>query len=145
MSDKKLSELPAGTAIQVTDLFYSGQDAGGGIYTSVKQPWSAMLSAVGAGGAVTILTPVTGFSVTIPDTTSSLVLDPAGMLASGTITMPAVPVINRVDIRATQPVSNITLSPNTGQTIKAAPITLAAGQRLDAIYDTGTATWYFGS
>src|SRR5262245_58987283 len=125
MTDRKLSALPAGSAIQATDLFYSGQDAGGGSYTSVKQPWSAILTATD--GTVSVQAPTTGFAITIGAGVGSLVLDPAGMLASGTITMPAsTPSPARVDIRTTQPISSLTISPNTGQTVKGAPITLAA-------------------
>src|SRR5262245_60987534 len=119
MTDRKLSALPAGSAIQTTDLFYSGQDAGGGSYTSVKQPWSAIVTAMGgAAGTTSVQTPTTGFAITIGAGVGSLVLDPAGMLASGTITMPAsTPSPTRIDIRTTQPISSLTISPNAGQTV----------------------------
>jgi hypothetical protein len=145
MTDKKLSQLPGGTAIQVADLFYSAQAAGGGLYTSVYQPWSAILAALGGiGGTLDIQTPVTGFSITIGNGVGDLVLEPASMLGSGTITMAPSPTVNKVGIRSTQPISVLTINPNAGQTVKAAPITLAAGQKLEAIYNSGTATWYFG-
>src|SRR5262245_41747264 len=45
MTDKKLSQLPAGTTVHATDLIYSAQDAGGGTFTSAYQPMSALVSA----------------------------------------------------------------------------------------------------
>jgi hypothetical protein len=61
MTDKKLSQLPAGTAVQPTDLFYSAQDIGAGLFTQVKQPASALSSFFG--GARTVISSDTTYFV----------------------------------------------------------------------------------
>jgi len=86
-------------------------------------------------------TPTTGFSLTM--TGWNLILTPAGTLASGTITMPASPVNGQIAcIRSTQPISSLSWNGNT-KTVSTAPNTLAAGQRVEAIYISATSTWYF--
>jgi hypothetical protein len=108
----------------------------------------AILGFDGSGNAVettiSLQTPVTGFSITIGNTVTSLVLDPAGLLASGTVTLPATPGVAYVDIRSTQPISQFTLAPNSGQTLKWNPGTLAANQLLTCIFNIGNSTWYVG-
>jgi hypothetical protein len=91
-----------------------------------------------------IQTPADGFSITIANTIAHLVLDPAGQLNTGTVTLPAIPTLSEVDIRSTQPVSQFTLAPNAGQTVKWDPGTLAANQLIHALYDPGSSTWYVG-
>lgn len=51
MTDKKLSQLPVGTAITSADLFYSAQSLGGGSYTQVQQPASALATFCGGAGS----------------------------------------------------------------------------------------------
>lgn len=48
MPDSKLSALTTGGAIADTDLFYSGEDIGGGLFSSVKQPASAIRTYINA-------------------------------------------------------------------------------------------------
>lgn len=89
-------------------------------------------------------TPTTGFSITIGNNVWHLVLDPSATLATGTITMPSSPVDGQlVNIRSSQIVTTLTVSPNTGQSIKNAPTTISAGGTLDAIFRTANTTWYF--
>lgn len=76
----------------------------------------------------TYLVPITGFSVTIGNGISSLILNPAGTLAAGTITMPAAPLDGQiVRFSSTQIVTALTVNAGTGQTINNAPTSLAAG------------------
>jgi hypothetical protein len=93
---------------------------------------------------ISLQTPTTGFSITIGNTVTSLVLDPAGLLASGTVTLPATPGVAHIDIRSTQPISQFTLAPNSGQTLKWNPGTLAANSALSLIFNSGNSTWYVG-
>lgn len=46
MTDKKLSQLPLGSAVTSADLFYSAQSLGAASYTQVQQPASALLTYV---------------------------------------------------------------------------------------------------
>lgn len=79
--------------------------------------------------------PLTGFNVVIPDNCSDLILNPAGVLATGTINMPKTPINGqRVTIASTQTVTALTVNANTGQTIHGALTTIAGN---------GFATWRY--
>ncbi len=87
--------------------------------------------------------PQTGFSITIADGTSMLILDPAGTLATGTITMPPNPVEGAtIRIKSTQTVTSLTLSGNSGQSLKGSPGTIIPGQIIEATYRASDTTWY---
>jgi hypothetical protein len=84
----------------------------------------------------------TGGSTTM--TGWNLILDPAGALAAYTVTMPASPSNGQLAvIRSSQPISTFTIATTGGATVAAAPNTLAAGSRLEAIYITAVTKWYF--
>ena len=87
--------------------------------------------------------PTTGFTNTIANTTSYYILEPAGTLATGTLTMPASPVNEQVvTIASTQIITALTHSPNTGQTLKGALTTIAVDGNASWIYRTANTTWY---
>lgn len=87
--------------------------------------------------------PTTGFTNTIANITSYYILEPAGTLATGTLTMPASPVNEQVvTIASTQTITALTHSPNTGQTLKGALTTIAADGNASWIYRTANTTWY---
>lgn len=87
--------------------------------------------------------PTTGFTNTIADTTSYYVIEPAGTLATGTLTMPASPINEQVvTIASTQTITALTHSPNTGQTLKGALTTIAVDGNASWIYRTANTTWY---
>lgn len=89
-------------------------------------------------------TPATGFSITLSNSVSHTILDPAGTLATGTITMPAAPVDGQVvDVRVTQIITSLTVSPNSGQSVKGNPTSTAVGSTFTAIYRSANTTWYF--
>lgn len=91
----------------------------------------------------TRIVPLTGFTQTVGNTTNVLVLEPAGTLATGTITMPASPVANQVvRIVSTQTVTALTHNPNTGQTLKGALTTISANGYASWVYVASTTTWY---
>lgn len=87
-------------------------------------------------------TPTTGFSITIGAGVKTLLLEPAGTLASGTITMPASPIDGQeIRVSSTQSISALTLSGNSGQTISNPPTTLLAGQGFGYIYNLANTNW----
>lgn len=88
-------------------------------------------------------TPATGFSITLGNTTQNTILDPAGILATGTITMPATPVDGQiVRFASSTAITALTVSANAGQSIKDAITTLAAGASAAYLYHLANTTWY---
>lgn len=71
--------------------------------------------------------PVSGFSLTISDYVGALYLTPAGLLATGTLTMPANPIEGQeITIKSSQTITALTHNGNVGQTIDAPLTTIAA-------------------
>jgi hypothetical protein len=87
-------------------------------------------------------TPATGFSYTFT-TYSALIMNPANILATGTITMPASPVNGAVvTIATSKGISALTINANTGQTINNPIITLSSGQSASYIYRSASTAWF---
>jgi hypothetical protein len=87
--------------------------------------------------------PVTGFDLTINNNVRELILNPAGTLATGTITMPGSPQNGRkVRIMSSQEVTALTLSPNTGQTILGAITIIPANGFVEYSYRKSIDTWF---
>jgi len=85
----------------------------------------------------------TGFTYTFASGTQTLVANPAGTLATGTITMPATPVDGMsITIESTQVITAITVQGNTGQSIVGAPTQLLPNQPVSFIYRVTNTTWY---
>ncbi len=96
-----------------------------------------------ANDAYSYQTPSTGFSITIDLSVSYLILNPSGTLSTGTITMPYAPVNGqKAFISSSQIITTLTVSPNSGQTLKNAITTLAAGGTAGWMYRAGDTTWY---
>jgi hypothetical protein len=71
--------------------------------------------------------PTTGFSITIDNAVETFFIDPAGTLASGTITMPsAPPQLQFVRLYSSANINSLTLNANVGQTISNQPPNLVA-------------------
>lgn len=88
-------------------------------------------------------TPTTGFSYTFAAGTQTLVMNPAGTLATGTITMPASPSDGMtITISTTQQITALTLSGNTGQTVNNATTFIAAASATAYVYRASSATWF---
>jgi hypothetical protein len=88
-------------------------------------------------------TPATGFSITLGDLKGVTILDPAGTLATGTITLPAKPGNGQlIRVATSQTITSLTVSPNSGQSIKNAPTTLSAGTGFLYIYRSTGTTWF---
>lgn len=87
--------------------------------------------------------PSTGFSITIANTSATLILNPAGTLATGTITMPPGPVDGEIiRVTSSQTVTALTVSANAGQTINGAPTTITALAGFSYIYNASGTAWY---
>ena len=85
----------------------------------------------------------TGFSYTFAAGTTVLVMNPAGTLATGTITMPAAPADGMtISFSSTQAITALTVSANTGQSIVGNPTTLNAGGGASFVYRLANTTWY---
>ena len=85
----------------------------------------------------------TGFSYTFAAGTTVLVMNPAGTLATGTITMPASPADGMtITFSSTQTITALTVNANTGQSIVSAPTTLLAGQAATYVYRLTGTSWY---
>lgn len=119
---------------------------------STKLATTAYVDGANRSSVYSLQTPTTGFSITIGANVQYLVLNPAGTLATGTITMPASPVDGFVvTVSSSKVITALTVSPNTGQTLQNAPTTLQllvntpgaiSGYSFSYIYSTSTTTWY---
>ena len=87
--------------------------------------------------------PTTGFSYTFAAGVQTLIMNPAGTLATGTITMPAAPADGMViTFSSTKAITALTVNANTGQTINNAVTTLAVGQSASYVYRTASTAWF---
>jgi len=86
----------------------------------------------------------TGFSYTFAAGTQTLVMNPAGTLATGTITMPAAPADGMtITITTTQQITALTIAGNSGQSIGGTQVALmAANSALSFVYRLTNTTWY---
>ena len=85
----------------------------------------------------------TAFSYTFAAGTQTLIINPAGTLATGTITMPPAPADGMsITIESTQIITAITVQGNTGQSIVGAPTQLLPNQPVSFVYRVTNTTWY---
>jgi len=85
----------------------------------------------------------TGFSYTFAAGTTNLVMNPAGTLATGTITMPAAPADGMtITFSSSQIITALTVAGNTGQSIVGQPTSLTAGGAATFVYRLSNTTWY---
>ena len=89
----------------------------------------------------------TGFSYTFAAGTTTLIINPAGTLATGTITMPATPADGMViTFTTTQEITAITINGNTGQSIGGTQVAqLPANSAMSFVYRQSSTTWYRNS
>ena len=95
--------------------------------------------------STSVQSPTTGFTITIGNNISTLMLTPSATLASGTINLPAAPVDKQiVHVSSSQTITALTVSGN-GNTISNAPTALtisATGSYGFAyIYNLASTTW----
>ena len=87
-------------------------------------------------------TPTTGFSYTFAAGTQVLVMNPAGTLATGTITMPASPADGMtITFSSTQQITALTMAGN-GATLVGTVTSLGADQAVSYVYRATGTTWY---
>lgn len=90
-----------------------------------------------------IQTPADAFSIVIPDNIGTLILNPAGDLNSGTITLPANPVNGQVCvITSSNLVQSLQLLPNAGQNTVGFITSITTVGRIEAIYNSSDTSWY---
>jgi hypothetical protein len=88
-------------------------------------------------------TPIAGFTYNAASNVSKTILTPAGVLATGTVRLPATPFDGMEwALTSTQTITALTLTVVAGQTVKNAPATLAAGVGIGYTYSSSNLTWY---
>ena len=98
--------------------------------------------------ATNLYTPGTGFNITVPTPTSEqqwMVIQPAGTLAAGTVTLPlntGVPDGTQVLVTTTQIITSFTLALNGAAAAFGAPTTLAANAFFTMRFYQATNSWY---
>lgn len=98
--------------------------------------------------AVNLFVPANGFNITVPTPVAEqqwMLLQPAGLLATGTITLPlntGVPDGTTVIISSTQEITSLTIALNGATAIYGAVTTLAAGAATEIRYYQPTNSWY---
>ncbi len=87
---------------------------------------------------------VTGFHITVTPDKSRLILDPAGTLAQGNITLPTGNVDARtITISSTATITALAVAGNPGTSVRpSANITLSAGSGATYFYHQAESTWY---
>lgn len=134
----KISEMTPGSAPTGAELMEAVQ-GGNTVSLTVDQ----IAQATRAENGMTYNAPLTGASITIGANVEYLVLEPAGTIATLTVTFPASPGdYQTVTISTTQTVTALTLSGNTGKTIANAVTTLAANGFVKYIYRPTNTKWY---
>jgi hypothetical protein len=86
----------------------------------------------------------TGFSYTFASGTTTLIAQPAGTLATGTITMPGSPADGMViTFMTTQEITALTIAGGAGQSIGGTQVSLmAANSSMSFVYRLSNTTWY---
>jgi hypothetical protein len=98
--------------------------------------------------AVNLFVPGTGFNITVPTPVAEqqwMLLQPAGTLASGTITLPlntGVPDGTTVLITTTQEITSLTIALNGASAIFGGVTSLAAGTATELRFYQATNSWY---
>lgn len=87
--------------------------------------------------------PATSFNIIPAANVGFLILDPAGALLAGTVTMPASPSDGQtLRVSSSQAITTLTVTPNSGQSVSAPLTALAAGGCFGYIYRASNTTWY---
>ena len=98
--------------------------------------------------ATNLFTPGTGFNVAVPTPVSQqqwMIIQPAGTLAAGTITLPlntGVPDGTQVLVTSTQIITSFTLALNGAAAAFGAPTTMAANAFFTMRFYQATNSWY---
>lgn len=121
-----------------TDLF---QDVVGGI-PQVGNQYATAGQIAGVPSYVYAV-PLTAFSLTFGNSQAWYILNPAGTLATGTITFAPAPADGQRECTvSSQTQTAITFTANTGQTVVGAPTSMVAGTPVCFSYVASVATWF---
>jgi phage-related tail fiber protein len=130
------------TAVTWQNIFKNGQ------YSAFTQDANGnliILHAVCDQGKV-VVTPTTGQSITIPNYTSTYIINPASLLATLTVTMPPNPVDGQIVGFSTGNfgITALTLLPNTSQSLATGlnPGSMAASAEIVTIWHAASLTWF---
>jgi hypothetical protein len=97
------------------------------------------LNATASPTSSAVNTPLTGFSYSVPDQQLFTAFTPAGVLATGTVTLPRnVPQGSRVQIMSTQTITALTIAAPAGYTLAGTAVTALAGNATAAWVLDGT-------
>lgn len=88
------------------------------------------------------VTPLTGATVTVAADTSSLIIQPAGTIATLTVNLAATPTVRRVKIMTTQIVTTLTMGGGGSNTLLGALTAGTANGFAEYEYLAATTTWY---
>jgi hypothetical protein len=132
----RANSVPKGTSANTTDRGPVWSDGTNWVVAST-------VNVSGSDASVSYQVPLTGFSITVAAGVLTLNIEPAGTLASGAVIMPATPYDNQpITVMSTQAITALTVSPNSGQTLKGAPTSMAANSSFEYRYKASNATWY---
>jgi hypothetical protein len=93
--------------------------------------------------AVNLFTPGTGFSISLNNVSQWVCIQPAGTLATGTITLPLSPTDGtEILITTTQQITALTIGLNGAVAIYGEPSTLGAEDKFRLRYLAQTSSWY---
>lgn len=121
------------TQTDLTQVIPQGQPSAQSVYS--------LTAAIGGVDEYTYQVPLTAFSITPANGVAFLMLNPAGTLATGTLTMQAQPADGqRFSVFTSQTQTAITIAANTGQTMDAGVIGIAQPTALTA---KTTYTWRY--
>lgn len=124
--------------------------AGGTIrlrFDSTLVAWFALGASVATVAPVAnppVAPPLVGFNETLVPN-QWLVLNPAGALANGTVTLPPVGTVNNNDqvlISSTQQITALTIAPNGAAAVYGAPTAISTGSTFTLRFDIGTSSWF---
>lgn len=133
----KISALPSGTALTGAEQFEAVQSG-----ASVKLTGN-QIKAFSSGQNISFRSVANGFSETFAAGEDAMVLSNAGLLAAGTVTMPATPLNGQVvRLTAAMTVTALTVLANVGQSIFGAPTTIGVSLPVAFVYRAANTTWY---
>ncbi len=109
------------------------------------QSFYATAAQIGAASGTQSLVPITGFTIQVANGTTYLFLNPAGTLATGTITFPVMPSDGQhLCIFDTQIQTAVTIAAATGTSLSGTTISaFVASTQYCWRYIAATSTWYY--
>lgn len=119
-------------------------DAANLAFTKLKQ-WAADANSMMAQlyGTRSVQTPTTGFTIAAAAGVTQLVLNPAGTLATGTVTFPPNPGDNQpFSLMTSQTITALTANTSDGNSINGAPTTLSANTAVRWRFITSLSKWF---